>query len=156
MKPKLTVGWREWVVLPALGGVRLRAKVDTGAKTSALHARGLKIALRDGREVARFRLRPDGPGAALVAVEAELVGRRRVRSSNGRAEERPVIRTAITLGGRSWPVEITLTNRSDMTYPMLIGRQALRGRATIDPAASWLLGGPALPPSPADAEAAPR
>lgn len=137
MKTKLQIGWREWVGLPGLGGVRLRAKIDTGAKTSALHARGLRIVEREGRPVARFRLRAGDGGA--VAVEAEVIGRRRVRSSNGLAEERPVIRTAIVLGGRTWRVEVTLANRKDMTYAMLIGREALRGRAVIDPSASYLL-----------------
>ncbi|CAN5638164.1 ATP-dependent zinc protease [soil metagenome] len=141
MRERLVIGWREWVGLPGLGGVRLRGKIDTGAKTSALHARGLKVEEREGREMARFRLRPDGIGPAKwLTVEAEIVARRSVRSSNGVAEERPVISTEIVIGGRRWRAEVTLTNRGDMTYAMLIGREALRGRAVIDPGASYAAG----------------
>ncbi len=142
MKQTLWIGWREWVRLPALGDVVLRAKIDTGAKTSALHARNLRLEESGGARRARFDLRPEHPSGPRVSVSAEVIALRRIRSSNGMVELRPVIRTQITLGGRSWPVQISLTNRRDMSFEMLVGREALAGRARVDPGRSYIAEAP--------------
>lgn len=139
MRQKFRIGWREWVRLPDLGGAELRAKIDTGAKTSALHARRLKLEDRAGRTWASFDLLPDWPRKApRRRVEAEVIAMRRVTSSNGAVELRPVVRTMIMIGGQSWAVQVTLTNRRGMSFAMLIGREALTGRVIIDPAQSYL------------------
>ncbi|QPH52689.1 ATP-dependent zinc protease [Pontivivens ytuae] len=139
MDDRLLIGWREQVELPDLGGLRVRAKIDTGAKTSALHARNLRLEKEDGKTFALFEAHSAGrPKYRQCRVEvAEL---RRVRSSNGQVERRPTIRTTLSMGGRSWPIYVTLTDRELMTYAMLIGREALDGRTLIDSQGSWLLG----------------
>jgi hypothetical protein len=136
-----TIGWREWVALPDLGVGRIKAKVDTGARTSALHAFHIEGFERDGRAWARFEVHPNQrtTAGALVA-EAPLVDRRAVRSSSGSAEHRWVVRTTLEIGGVRWPIELTLTRRDAMGFRMLLGRQALRRRVVIDPGRSWLTG----------------
>lgn len=137
----LTLGWREMANLPDMGGVRLRAKMDTGAKSSALHATAIRLVKVEGVASVQFRVpRPGGGG--MQTVVCPLVEHRSIRSSNGQEEKRPVIRTRLGLAGRVWIVELTLTNRKDMTFPMLVGRDALRGRALIDSAHSYLHGKP--------------
>jgi hypothetical protein len=137
-----TLGWREWVALPHLGGLRLEAKLDTGARTSTLHATSIEAFERDGRTWVRFVT----PGAA-GPVEAPAVDHRDVRSSSGHSDRRYVIETQIVLAGDVVDVELTLTNRSRMRYPMLVGRTALAGRFAVDPARVHLAAGPEEPPA---------
>ena len=140
------VGWREWAGLPELGIARVKAKIDTGARTSALHANSIEFYEVDGAAWVRFDVAGEGKSAPWH--EAPVADRRSVRSSNGGAELRFVIRTKLALGGRSWAANITLTNRERMELPMLIGREALAGRVLVDAERSWLCGQPA--PLPAD------
>jgi hypothetical protein len=137
---RLVVGWREWASLPELGIARVEAKIDTGARTSALHVNSVEAFERRG--VAWVRFDVTGESESVPWHEAPVADRRSVRSSNGEAELRYVIRTGLALGGRSWPVEITLTNRERMELPMLVGREALAGRVLVDAEKSWLCGRP--------------
>ena len=137
----ITVGWREWVALPELEVPVIKAKIDTGARTSSLHVESLEAFVREGREWVRFAVAPLQETTDVVLErEAPVVDRRRVTNSGGVGEERYVIRTALRVGGEGWPVEITLTSRESMTFRMLLGRTALRGRVLVDPRRSYLTG----------------
>ncbi|MBT8493625.1 MAG: RimK/LysX family protein, partial [Deltaproteobacteria bacterium] len=117
------------------------AKVDTGARTSALHAEDVKIVRRGSKRFARFTVCPTQRSSkGKVQVRAPLVGERQVRSSNGEVETRPVVRTTIQCGADSWEIEITLTKRDVMGFRMLLGRQAIRGHAVVDPGRSYVAG----------------
>ncbi len=139
--PTIIVGWREWVALPDLGLPAVKAKVDTGAKTSSLHAFDLETFREDGRERVRFAVHPlqKNEGVAVRAV-ADVIDERTIVSSNGQEELRIVIRTPLHLGDAVWPVELTLTDRRAMRLRMLLGRQALEGRLLVDASASYLHG----------------
>ncbi len=142
-RPRTLVGWREWVALPDWQVPWIKAKIDTGARTSAVHAFDIETIERDGAAWARFSIHPWQDSAAdQVVVEAPLVGRRTVRSSSGATRLRPVVLTTLALAGRDVPVEMTLTRRDEMGFRMLIGRQALRRRFMVDPARSYLGGRP--------------
>lgn len=137
------VGWREWLALPGMGIERIKAKVDTGARTSALHAFGLERFEREGTPMVRFEAHPlQRDTSVVVPVEARLVERRTVRSSSGSESLRPVIETTAELMGRRWEIELTLVRRDPMGFRMLLGRQALRGRFLVDPGRSYLAGEP--------------
>jgi hypothetical protein len=135
----LLIGWREWVGLPDLGAARVNAKIDTGARTSAIHAWEIMPYEKRGQPWVRFIFHPlqadtdDG-----LTCTARVLDERQVRSSSGHAERRFVIRTTLALGGRSWPIEVTLAQRDQMGFRMLIGRTALRGRTLVDPSRSYL------------------
>ncbi len=136
----LTVGWKEWAYLPDLSpDRRVKAKIDTGAATSALHAEELEFFERDGSQWCRFLFLPrQGSAKNGVAVERVVADRRVVRSSNGFSEERPVVTTDLVLADQRWPIEVTLTNRDLMGFRLLIGRSALRGRAVVDVDGAYL------------------
>jgi ribosomal protein S6--L-glutamate ligase len=136
---KIFLGWEEWIALPDLGLPAIKAKIDTGARTSALHATYIAPFAEDGIDYVRFAVRPIPARDDIeITATARVTDRREVTSSNGDTEERYVIRTPMSVGAQAWPIEITLTNRATMTYRMLIGRQALKDRAMVDPSASFL------------------
>jgi hypothetical protein len=136
--PLPVIGWREWVALPALGIPRVKAKIDTGARSSSLHAYGLDEFERDGRAMLRFRVHPLQRSASLtITCEAELLEWRKVRSSSGVEELRPVILTDAELLGQRWRIELTLSRRDAMGFRMLLGRQAVRRRFIVDPGSSF-------------------
>ncbi|MFW6198440.1 MAG: ATP-dependent zinc protease [Acidobacteriota bacterium] len=137
------IGWREWIGLPELGIDAIKAKVDTGARSSALHAFDVERFDRDGRPWVRFRVHPvQRDTGVTVDAEAALADERSVRSSVGTAQVRPVIVTPVRLGEDRWPVELTLTNRDVMGFRFLLGRQAIRRRFAVDPGRSYVLGTP--------------
>jgi hypothetical protein len=143
------IGWREWVALPDLGVGAIKAKIDTGARSSTLHAWDVELIAANGHAPrVRFVLHPDQHDlSATVLAEADLVGMRDVRSSNGEVESRPVVRTSLVLAGRRYPIELTLTRRDRMGFRMLLGRRALRRRFVIDPHRSFAAGGSTVAPS---------
>lgn len=133
------VGWREWLALPGLGVDRIKAKVDTGARTSALHAFGLERFERGGTPMVRFEAHPVQRDTSVrIPVEAELTDRRKVRTSSGDQTLRPVIWTDVELMSRRWEIELTLIRRDPMGFRMLLGRQAVKGRFLVDPGRSFL------------------
>ena len=137
----LTLGWREWVGLPQLGIEQIKAKVDTGARTSAIHAFELKTFVENGQDRVEFRIHPLQKNTMTVATcTADILDKRTVTDSGGHREERFVISTLLTIGGESWPIEATLTARDNMLFRMLLGRTALKGRAQVNPARSYLVG----------------
>ena len=137
------IGWREWVGLPDLGIKAIKAKVDTGARSSALHASKLQEFERDGVQWVRFHVHPEQRKSnTSVEVEAKILDFRSVRSSSGKAEIRPVIVTNIALFGITWSVELTLASREQMGFRMLLGRQAFRGRFLVDAGKSYYGGKP--------------
>lgn len=135
-----TVGWREWVSLPALGIDRIKAKFDSGARTSALHAANQEIYEEGGRTWVRFCAYPiQRDDETVVRCAAPVADRRWVTNSGGDRERRYVIATLLDIGGASWEVELTLTSRDQLGFRMLIGREAMRGRLVVDPARSFCL-----------------
>ena len=138
---KTIIGWREWLALPDLGIRAIKAKIDTGARTSALHTFGLEPFEENGIPKVKFRIHPLQLRTDIkVNCVADVIERRRVTSSDGQSEMRYVIMTAVLLGDLTWPVEITLTNRDSMRFRMLLGRAAISGRVIVDPAKSYLNG----------------
>lgn len=135
------IGWREWVDLPDLGLFDIKAKVDTGARTSALHAFDVEPFEEDGRQRVRFRMHPQHRSDDKVQVcEADVVDERVVTNSGGQREPRFVIETTLDFAGERWPIEMTLTARDDMMFRMLLGRTAMNGRLIVDPEQSYLMG----------------
>ena len=138
-----TIGWREWVGIPQLDIRRIKVKVDTGARTSALHASHIREFEKNGEQWVRFRVHPvQRETSTTVESEAKVLEYRPVRSSNGKIENRPVIVTEVVLLGTSWPVELTLTGRDEMGFRMLLGREAMRQRFLVDPGKSFYGGRP--------------
>lgn len=140
-KERVVVGWREWLALPDLHVPKIKAKVDTGARTSALHAEEIRYVRKRSVTYVEFVVTTERDGASVRTVAlAPLIEERRVRSSNGTAELRPVIETRVRLGEREWVIEVTLTRRDMMGFPMLLGRQAVKGHAVVDSGRSFLNG----------------
>ncbi len=133
------IGWREWVSLPGLGIPAIKAKIDTGARTSALHAFALHPFTEQGTSKIRFEVHPlQNNTQSVINCVANVIDRRLVTDSGGHEEERYVIETAITIAGQTWPIEITLTERENMLFRMLLGRRALRKRFVVNPARSFV------------------
>jgi len=137
----VTLGWREWVGLPDLGIRQIKAKVDTGARTSALHAFEVRPYSENGRDRVEFLMHPIQKNTDIVVTcAADVLDRRVVTDSGGHKEERFVISTTLSIGAHTWPIEVTLTSRDDMLFRMLLGRTAMKGRAQVNPARSYLVG----------------
>lgn len=133
------IGWREWVALPDLGVDAIKAKIDTGAASSALHAFAMERFESGGREMVRFEIHPhQRTRRRAVTAEAEVIDERPVRNPGGRREVRPVIRTRIVWSAMTWEAEINLTRRDEMGFRMLLGRKALARRFLIDPGNAFL------------------
>jgi len=133
------IGWRERVALPDLGIAQIKAKIDTGARSSALHAFDVETFSRDGKTMVRFKVHPyQRDTHRTVSAEAELIDQRQVRNSGGHAQLRPVIQTMVELNGERWLIELTLTNRDVMGFRMLLGRQAVRKRFLVDAGRSFV------------------
>ncbi len=144
MKSKLIIGWREWVSLPDLGVDHIKAKIDTGAKTSAVHAYRVKKISVDGEPWAEFCLHPvQKRRRPEIVCRAPIVDERSVKSSSGHREARYVVSTTLKLGPVVRRCELTLTNRDEMGFRMLIGRQALKRQFIVDSGLSYGLGEPA-------------
>ena len=135
---RIVVGWREWVTLPELGTVDVKAKLDTGARTSALHAFDITELTIDGAKWVQFSVHPfqrDDVHSTLCL--ARLVDRRWVTNSGGHRERRHVIATTLRIDQREWPIELTLANRDQMGFRLLIGRTAMHHRLIVDPSRSY-------------------
>ena len=137
----LVVGWREWVTMPELGIERIKAKIDTGARTSSLHAFDIECLKYRGRDIVRFKVHPlQRQSRSLIVCQADLHDERIVRSSSGHSALRPVVLTRLQVGPCFWDIELTLTNRDKMGFRMLIGRQAIRKHVLVHPGKSFILG----------------
>ncbi len=135
------IGWREWVALPDFGINWIKAKVDTGARSSSLHAVNIRQTERNGETWVSFVVHPDQRNSETsIEVEAKVLEFRSVRSSSGKAQTRPVILANVRLLGVTWSVELTLANRAEMGFRMLLGREAFRNRFLIDAGKSYLGG----------------
>lgn len=139
----VVAGWREWISLPDLGVGWVKAKLDTGARSSAIHAWDVQELERDGAAWVAFEIHPwQRSDLDAVQVELPILDRRLVRSSTGHEEERLVVATTIRVVGRDLSGELTLTNRDEMGFRMLVGREAMRGALVVDPGRSYLGGKP--------------
>lgn len=133
-KQKAIIGRLESITLPELAIADLQVRVDTGAKTSSLHVDNIVKFRKDGKVMVKFDLHPDVHNVDnIVSCEAPIHDIRRVKSSNGTSEQRYVIATQVHLGDEHWTIEITLTDRSDMSYLMLFGREAIGDKFLVDP-----------------------
>lgn len=142
------LGWREWVCFPELDVPPIECKVDTGARTSALHAFYVEAFEEDGVEKVRFGLHPhQGDTETEVHCVAEVHDKRVVTDSGGHQENRYVILTKLVLGNETWPIEVTLTNRDSMRFRMLLGRTAIADNYVVDPGAQHLMGQPSENPN---------
>jgi hypothetical protein len=140
----VTLGWREWMALPDLDIPRIKVKVDTGARTSALHAFYVRVFHDAGRLRVRFGVHPF---QGRIDIErhcvADVLRQREVMDSGGHRELRVFISTRVVIGATAFPIEVTLTDRDTMRFRMLLGRTALRGRFVVDPLRSYVAGRPA-------------
>jgi len=142
MEEKQTIGWKEWVALPELGIPAIKAKIDTGARTSSLHTYQLERFTRQGKDLVRFDIHPLQKHSDIsIACESEIIDMRIVKDSGGHEEERIFIRTPIQLNGNKWDIEISLTNRENMLFRMLLGRTGLiSGSLLVDSAIHYAAG----------------
>lgn len=141
MTKKMTLGWREWASLPELNIPSIKIKIDTGAKTSALHAFNIEVFQKNQKDFLRFNVHPQQNNeSTIVHCEAPIVEQRLIKDSGGHKEIRYVIETKLVLGNKEWPIEVALTNRSDMRFRMLLGRRAMVDHVLVDPYSSYLCG----------------
>jgi hypothetical protein len=132
------IGWREHIGLPDLGISNMAAKIDTGARTSALHAEDQELFERNGERWVRFNV-PKLKNQKTRLIETPLKAEREIKNTSGIPENRLVIRTLLMLGSHSWPIDVSLADRDAMTFDLIIGRTALKGRRIlVDPAHSYL------------------
>ncbi len=137
------IGWREWVGLPDLALKRIKAKVDTGARSSSLHATEVQEVINNGVTYVQFKIHPyHRYPERSVQAEAKVIDFRLVKSSSGKTTNRPVILANVALLGEIWPVELTLANRNEMGFRMLLGREAFRGKFLVDASRSYYGGKP--------------
>jgi len=135
---KLVIGWREWIALPGLHIKKVKVKVDTGARTSSLHAFDLKYTRRKDTEYVSFKVHPiQKDSKTTVECKSKVLEYRKIKSSNGQTEKRPVIIVEAILHGKKWPIEVTLTNRDEMGFRMLLGRAAMKNLFIVDPGKSY-------------------
>lgn len=140
-KAKMIVGALELCSLPDLQIENLNVRIDTGAQTSSLHVDNIEEFEKNGEVWVSFDIHPDIHNVdTIVRREAKLRGRRKVKSSNAQAEKRCVISTTLIMGARHWKIKLTLTDRREMSYLMLLGRQAMAGKIVVDPGMEYLLG----------------
>ena len=133
-KQKLIIGRLESIALPQLAIADIQVRVDTGAKTSSLHVDNINKIIKEGKPWVTFDIHPDAHNVkTIVNCAAPISDIRKIKSSNGNVEQRYVITTPVTLGNETWAIEITLTDRSDMSYLMLFGREAIGTRFLVDP-----------------------
>ena len=138
---KLMLGWREWVALPTLNLPAIKTKVDTGAKTSALHAFYVEPYQKESVDMLKFLIHPIQNNADFqVECHAPILDQREVADSGGHKEMRYVIESEITIGDKSWPIELSLTNRDTMRFRMLLGRRAMENSSIVEPGSSYLHG----------------
>lgn len=133
-KSKLAIGWQEWVALPELNIPAIKAKIDTGAKTSSLHAFDIEPYMKNKQQYVKFLVHPlQSDHAINIICHAPVLEMRGVMSSNAHIEQRYVIKSWLCLGSYKWEIELTLSNRDPLRFRMLLGRQALRSKVSIDP-----------------------
>ena len=138
-RPLLVIGWHECISLPKLGLRDFAVKVDTGAKTSALHADDIETFIKDGVKWVRFRS-PDVPGSVPRTCAFPVFTKRDITNTSGQPETRIVIRTPMVLAGRKWKIDLSLTDRGTMRFPLILGRRALRGHnIAVHPGKSYLV-----------------
>lgn len=141
--PLIIIGWREWLSLPDLGVPRIKAKIDTGARSSSLHAYDIEQFEREGCSMVRFKVHPIQRREQLeICCSAEVHDIRSVRTSSGQATDRIVIQTTASWLDQTWTIDLTLADRSQMGFRMLVGREAMRGRMLVDPGRSYFGGRP--------------
>ena len=141
-KYKRVIGAEEWCALRDLGIPAIKARIDSGAKTSSMHAFNIQTFKKYGALWVTFEINPlQNNRRTIIRCEAEVVDRREVKSSTGVPEKRYVIKTDIYMGNTRWPIELTLSNRDSMGYRMLLGREAMKDRFLVDPSEACLLGG---------------
>ena len=140
------IGWREWVGLPRLGVDRIKAKIDTGARTAALHAEDVEPFTRDGADWVRFKIARGEEGAPWLACEAPVADIREIKNTSGVPERRYIINTSLRLGTRRWSIEMSLANRAQMGFELILGRTSIRRRKlVVNPGRSFLAGEPKKP-----------
>lgn len=137
---KVIIGSEEWCSFPELGVPAIKARIDSGAATSTIHATNIEVYEKEGKKYVRFKVHPLQKNRKIVKLcDAPLHSMREIKSSSGHKEKRPIILTPLTIGQETWEVEVTLTNRDNMGYRMLLGRQAMAGKFLVDPDASFVI-----------------
>jgi len=137
----IPIGWREWILFPDVSNFPIKAKIDTGARSSALHATHINSYEKDGNTWVKFRVYQ---GREFLSIDTPIIGYRKITNSFGHTEQRPVIKMKIKLGKNVWTTEVTLAKRSKLTHPMLIGRKSLKKRHVIHSHKSFLTGIPSI------------